>query len=96
MGKKATAIVAYLFGIIGFLISYLAGDKEGAKFDLNQALVIAIAQVICTVIANIPYVGIIGSIGSLVLFVLAIMGIVNAAKDIEKELPIIGGIKILS
>lgn len=95
MSKKATAIVAYVFGVIGVLIGLLAGDKEGAKFDLNQALVIGIASIICTVISRIPYVGIVGSIGSLVVFVLAIMGIINAAKGEEKALPLVGGIKIL-
>ncbi len=96
MGKTATAIVAYLFGLIGFIIAYLVGDKEGAKFDLNQALVLAIAEAICGVIVRIPVIGFIGGIGSLLFMVLAIMGIINAAKGEEKELPLIGGIKILS
>ena len=44
MDKKVTGVVAYL-GIIGWLIAYLAGDKAGAKFHLNQSLVLAIAEV---------------------------------------------------
>lgn len=94
MNKKATAIVAYI-GIIGFLIAYLAGDKEGAKFDLNQGLVLAIANIICGIIAYIPVIGFLGSICSIVVFVFMIVGIINAAKSIEKPLPLIGGIKIL-
>ena len=39
MDKKTTGIVAYLTWI-GWLIALLAGDKEGAKFHINQALVI--------------------------------------------------------
>ena len=39
MDKKITGIVAYITWI-GWLIAFLAGDKEGAKFHLNQALVI--------------------------------------------------------
>ena len=53
MSKKATAIVAYVFGLLGVLIGYLAGDKEGAKFDLNQALVIGIGFFICNIIGRI-------------------------------------------
>lgn len=39
MDTKATSIVAYLTWI-GLLLAILAGDKEGAKFHINQALVI--------------------------------------------------------
>lgn len=37
MDKKTTGIVAYLTWI-GLVIAFVAGDKEGAKFHLNQAL----------------------------------------------------------
>ena len=39
MDKKTTGIVAYLTWI-GLIIALVAGDKEGASFHLNQALVI--------------------------------------------------------
>ena len=39
MDKKTTGIVAYLTGI-GLIIALVLGDREGAKFHLNQALVI--------------------------------------------------------
>ncbi len=38
MDAKTTSIVAYITWI-GFFVALLAGDKEGAKFHLNQALV---------------------------------------------------------
>lgn len=41
MDAKTTSIVAYITWI-GFFVALLAGDKEGAKFHLNQALVILI------------------------------------------------------
>lgn len=88
MDKKVTGIIAYI-GLIGWLIAYLAGDKEGAKFHLNQALVLALGELI------VGWIPVIGGILSLVLFIFAIMGIVSAAKEEEKELPLIGGIKIL-
>lgn len=99
MNKKITGIVAYI-GIIGWLIAFLAGDKKGAKFHLNQALVIAIAEIILSVaggiLAIIPLIGgIITSVLGIVLFVFWLLGLISAIKDEEKALPIIGGIKIL-
>ncbi len=41
MNKKATSIVSYCT-ILGWLVAFLAGDKENAKFHLNQGLVLGI------------------------------------------------------
>lgn len=98
MNKKTTAIFAYVGAICWpfWLIGFFAGDKEGAKFDLNQGLVLLLANIILGVVAIIPVVGaIITCVGGLACFVFAIMGIVNASKEVEKELPLIGKIKLL-
>jgi len=87
MDKKVTGIVGYI-GWIGWIIAYLAGDKEGAKFHLNQALVLNIASLLSV----IP---LLGWVVSILVLVFWIMGIVAAIKEEEKELPLIGGIKIL-
>lgn len=94
MNRKVTGIVAYLTPI-GWIIAYLAGDKEGAKFHLNQSLVIWLFSIICSIILEIPIIGIIGSIGSLVALVFWILGIVAAIKEENKEVPLIGGIHLL-
>lgn len=94
MDSKATGIVAYI-SIIGWIIAYFAGDREGAKFHLNQALVVDLAMIILSILARIPIVGLIAGLLDLVLFVFWIMGIVYAAKQEEKELPLLGMIKIL-
>jgi len=94
MDKKVTGIVAY-FTLIGWLIAFLAGDKEGAKFHLNQGLVLAIGQIILNILSAIPIIGIVACIASVVLTVFAIMGIVSAVKEEEKPLPLIGNITIL-
>ena len=94
MNKKVTSIFAYL-GLIFWLIGFLAGDKEEAKFHLNQGLVLLIANLILGVLAVIPIVGIIAGIASFVCFIFAIIGIVNACKDEEKPLPLIGSIQLL-
>ena len=95
MDKKTTGIVGYITWI-GLIIAFCAGDREGAKFHLNQALVITIASLVLCVVACIPFVGaIICGIGEIFLLVCIILGIISAAKDEEKELPLIGKIKIL-
>ncbi len=88
MDKKVTGIVAYITWI-GWLIAFLAGDKEGAKFHLNQALVLMIAGIICGIV---PIIGWIAAIG---VFVFQIMGLVYAIQDVEKEVPLLGKIQIL-
>ena len=91
MDKKVTGIVGYI-GFIGWIIAYLAGDNEGAKFHLNQALVLNIAAIISVVLTWIPLVGLVLNIAMLVFWIL---GIVAAIKEEEKEIPIIGQIKLL-
>ena len=95
MNKKTTGIIAYITWI-GWIVAFCAGDKEGAKFHLNQALVILIGQIIAGVISFIPYVGgIVNAILSIFLFVCWIMGLIYACQEQEKEVPLIGQIKIL-
>ena len=39
ISTKATGVLAYITWI-GFLIAYFAGDRQGARFHLNQGLVV--------------------------------------------------------
>lgn len=94
MSKKATDIVAYIF-VIGWLVAFFAGTREESKFHLNQALVIWIVNIILGILINIPIVGIVASVLSFVMFVFWIIGLVGACQGKEKELPLIGSIKIL-
>ena len=65
MNKKTTGIIAYITWI-GWIVAFCAGDKEGAKFHLNQALVILIGQIIASAVNFIPKVG--GFVGSILYF----------------------------
>lgn len=95
MDKKVTGIVAYLTWI-GLVIAFVAGDKEGAKFHLNQSLVIWLSGVVLGVVMVIPILGwIVGMVGGIFLFVCWIMGLVYAIKEEEKEIPLIGKIHLL-
>lgn len=80
MDAKTTSVISYI-GWIGWLIAYLAGDKDGAKFHLNQALVLNLFSLIAFLAP--------------VWTVFMILGIINAANGEDKPLPIIGSITLL-
>lgn len=88
MDAKTTSIVAYITWI-GLIIALCAGDKEGAKFHLNQALVIFLFGLL----GMIPCVG---WIWSVFIFVCWIMGLIAAINQEEKEVPLIGKIRLLN
>lgn len=102
MTKKATGIVSYIT-IVGWLIAYFAGDREGAKFHLNQSLMLAIAELVISIVFRfltaIPVLGLIFALVQMVLgiitFILWIIGLIHAIKEEEIPLPVIGGIQIL-
>ncbi|MBQ7066024.1 MAG: hypothetical protein IJN92_04320 [Lachnospiraceae bacterium] len=95
MDKKATGIIAYIT-LVGLIIAFCAGDKEGAKFHLNQALAIWIVNLALTVLGWIPVIGwILSLVGGIFVFVCWVMGLVYAIKEEEKEVPLIGKIQIL-
>ena len=87
MDKKTTGIVSYIT-LIGWLIAFCAGDKE----------VLYLASLINSIIiSRIPICGwAVSGILSIVFFIFWIMGLVYACKDEEKELPLLGSIKILN
>ena len=93
--SKTKSLVAYLT-LIGFIIAICAGDKEGAKFHLNQALVILLANVAGIILQIIPVVGwILGSLWNIFVLVCWILGLIAAINQEEKEVPLLGKIKIL-
>ncbi|MBP3458423.1 MAG: hypothetical protein J6K58_04380 [Lachnospiraceae bacterium] len=87
MDKRTTGIVAYITWI-GLLIAFCTGDKEGAKFHLNQALVIFLFSLLSV----IPCIGWIWGIFMIVCWV---MGLIAAINEEEKPVPLIGNIQII-
>ncbi len=87
MDKRTTGIVAYIT-LIGFIIALVAGDMEGAKFHVNQALVIFLFSLL-------SFIPIIGWIWGIIMFIFWIMGFVAAINEEEKPVPLIGGITLL-
>lgn len=87
MDAKTTGIVAYLTWI-GLIIAVCAGDKEGAKFHVNQALVI----LLFSLLSIVPCIGWIWGIFMIVCW---FMGLIAAINEEEKEVPLIGKIRII-
>jgi uncharacterized membrane protein len=95
--SKVFAIVGYILPIL-FFVPLLTDAKTQpfARFHANQQLLLLIWYVIANVIVVIPILGWIASpIMWVIGVVLAIMGIVNAAGNTMKPLPIIGKYTLL-
>ena len=88
MDRKTTNIVAYLTWV-GLIIAYVMGDRNASHFHLNQSLVI---WLVGTVGGFIPLVNLVTGIFCLICWVL---GLIYAVEQVEKEVPIIGRIKLL-
>ena len=97
MDKKTTSIVSYIT-FIGWLIAYVAGDKEGAKFHLNQGLTLALIEVACGVLSAvfgwIPVVRVITNLvfglAGVACILLSLLGIFNVLENKEEEIPFVG------
>ena len=88
--NKLYSILAYIapLWIIGLIA---AKDDPDVKFHVNQGIVLTIGWVIAGFLTII----FIGLILYIPLAIFAIMGIINANKGEQKELPLIGKIKII-
>ncbi len=87
MDKKTTSIIAYV-SLVGWIIAYCAGDKEGAKYWLNQALVV-------NLFALATAIPCLGQIWAIFILVAWIMGLIAAINQEEKPVPLIGKINLL-
>jgi len=106
MDKKITGILSYIT-IIGWLIAYVAGDKEGAKLHLNQGLVLGGAQLILwacggligILLGWIPLVGplvgwILAGLGFAIVIV-QVYGVLLAVTEKDTAIPVVGNITLL-
>lgn len=87
LSARTTSIISYIT-FIGLLIAIIAGDREGAKFHINQALVIWLFSFL----SFIPYIGWIWGIFVLICWIL---GLIYAVNQEKKEVPLLGMIHIL-
>lgn len=95
MDNKTLSIVSYIT-VFGWLISFILGKEKPnslLKYHLKQSLGLVIFSIALSIIINILFIvtnlGILGIFGFLPL-IFAIIGIINAANEVEKPLPLIG------
>lgn len=99
--EKGFGILAYFNLLV--LVPILAGKTEFSKFHANQGLVLCIIEIVfgaaIGILARIPILGVIfgivGGLFELVCLIMAIIGIVHAVNGEMKELPVIGGIRLI-
>ena len=93
MDAKTTGIVAYITWI-GLVIAFVLGDREGAKFHLNQALVIWLAGLL-------SFIPCIGWLWGIFCFICADLSqqrnclLISAVNGEEKAVPLLGQIRLL-
>ncbi len=87
MDAKTTSIIGYITWI-GLLIALCVGDRDGARFHLNQALVIFLFGLL----TPIPC---IGQIWGIFIIICWIMGLIAAINQEEKPVPLIGNITLI-
>lgn len=87
MDKRTTDIVAYITWI-GLILAIILGDKENSKFHTNQALVIFLFSLL----GLIPC---LGQIWLIFVVVFWFIGFIAAINGEEKEVPIIGHIRLI-
>lgn len=94
--NKAMAILAYILFFVPLLA---AKQSKFAMYHANQGLALFLALVAVNIVSSIiPIIGwlFIGPLANLGLFILAIIGIINASKGRFKQLPLIGGFRIIN
>lgn len=93
MDKRTTDIVAYIT-FLGWIVAFVAGEKEETKFHLNQALVVHLTFIVLVVLARIPIIGIVAYLLQIAVLMLGIMGLVYAVREQDYEIPLLGCIKL--
>ncbi len=103
--NKVMAILSYIWLLVLIPI-FCAKDSPFAKYHANQGLVLAIVEtaygIVMTILGFILspiklgfIVTILSSLGGIVFLALTVIGIINVINGRAKEIPIIGGVKIL-
>lgn len=96
MTPKVQSILSYI-GIL-WLVAYFGGKQERndlSRYHLKQGLGLWIIAVIFNivlyiVVMTIPFLAAILSTVSIIFLILMIFGIINAANEVKKPLPVIG------
>ena len=108
--NKILSLLSYI-SLLFLIPMFCAKDSKFARFHVNQGIVLFICELIVglvgwvlgLILGIIPFVGVVlGTLLAVVTWVvelvflaLAILGIVNAVQGKAKELPLLGGIRVI-
>lgn len=108
--NKILSLLSYI-SLLFLIPMFCAKDSKFARFHVNQGIVLFICELIVglvgwvlgLILGIIPFVGVVLGIllavvtwvVELVFLALAILGIVNAVQGKAKELPLLGGIRVI-
>jgi len=88
--QKLLAIISYL-GVLSLLVMILRKKTKPVHFHVRQGVALFVAEIICTLILAIPFIGwIIGFIGWILCILFSVLGLIKAAKGKEWPIPILG------
>lgn len=90
--SKLFAFLAYLLGIVGFVLVFLVRRKDKyAMYHAKQSLMLFVAAVIISLVGIVPILGwfayVIGMIWLVIVWVFALL---RALSGVEKPVPLIG------
>ncbi|MBB6369667.1 DUF4870 domain-containing protein [Chryseobacterium shigense] len=96
MNNKTLSIVSYIT-LIGWLVAYISGKDNVdslLKYHLKQSLGLLVTSIVFNIVLGIlisimPSLSLLSLIG-FVFLALLVIGIINAANEVQKPLPIIG------
>lgn len=96
---KAMSILCYI-GILVLIPMFAEKENKYVRFHANQGFTLFLLEVaagiVSAILGLIPIFGVIvSSVISIALLIFMVLGIVNAANDKAKELPLIGKIKFI-
>ena len=95
--NKLMAILAYL-NLLVLIPLFAAKNSPFASFHVNQGIILLLITIVINVLDSVVFIvpNIIFTILRILIIALALLGIYNVISGKAKELPLIGGIKILS
>lgn len=101
-GNKGMAVLSY-FSILVLIPVFAAKNSPFARFHANQGMILFVIEAILWVVSMVlGWIPVIGWLLSIVIWVLelgllalSVLGIINAVQGQAKELPVLGGIRIL-
>ncbi|MET3878542.1 MULTISPECIES: DUF4870 domain-containing protein [Chitinophaga] len=96
MNSKTLSILSYVT-LIGWLIAYFSGKEKSdslLRYHLKQSLGLAIVSIVLNIALSIiahmvPALSFLGLVGYVIL-IFWVLGIINAANQAEKPVPVIG------